>query len=119
RFLVAAGDERVQRQRIRVGDRVLLFDEDAQHAGFEQREIGRRHGGGSGDGSDSVSSRKTLPRASLHGHAAIFVESGNRWRILLKSPAWRCSAISRTSRSASATPTTRNSTSARCSNACC
>jgi len=39
-LLVAPGNERVERQRIGVGDRVLLLDQDAEHAGFEQREGG-------------------------------------------------------------------------------
>ena len=36
-LLVAARDERVERQRIGVGDGVLLFDEDAEDSGLEQR----------------------------------------------------------------------------------
>jgi len=38
RLLVAAGDERVERERIRVRDRELLFDEDAQDPRLQQRK---------------------------------------------------------------------------------
>ena len=38
RLLIAAGDERVQRQRIGVRHRVLLLDQNAQHARLEQRQ---------------------------------------------------------------------------------
>ena len=36
RLLVAAGDERVQRERVRVGNRELLLDEHAQHARLQE-----------------------------------------------------------------------------------
>ncbi len=41
------------------------------------------------------------------------------WPTPPKSPTWRCSAISRTSRSACRTPSTTSSTSARCWSGCC
>jgi hypothetical protein len=36
-LLVAARDERVERQRVGIGDGVLLFDEDAEDSGLEER----------------------------------------------------------------------------------
>ena len=46
RLLVAARGEREQRERVGVGHRVLLLDQDAQDAGLEQRKDGWIHGGG-------------------------------------------------------------------------
>ena len=42
-LLRAAGDERVQRQRVSVGHGLLLLDEDAENTGFEKRQGGQRH----------------------------------------------------------------------------
>jgi hypothetical protein len=35
RFLIAARDERIQRERIVVRNGALFFDEDTEHAGFQ------------------------------------------------------------------------------------
>ena len=37
RLLIAAGDECVERQRIRVGNGSFFFNENAEHACFEKR----------------------------------------------------------------------------------
>ena len=42
-LLVAACRQCIERQRIDVRDRVLLFHQHAQHAAFEQRQSGQRH----------------------------------------------------------------------------
>src|SRR5205085_2534767 len=42
-LLVAAGNQRVARQRIGVRDRALLFDEHAKHAGLQRGKNGRSH----------------------------------------------------------------------------
>ena len=60
RLLVAARDQRVQRERVGVGNGVLLFDEDAEDSGLEQRQRGER-------GRRSCGSRVRNPHVTFGG----------------------------------------------------
>ena len=53
-LLVAARDERVQRERIAVGDGVLLLDQDAEDAGLEERKGGQIGGHGKLRGKNAI-----------------------------------------------------------------
>ena len=94
---------------------------DRERHRHEHRVCGRRRSHGhtaiTRGGDDRATARKMTPARCVH--AACRIPTEQQWLHKPKSPTWRCSAISRTSRSASPTPSTRNSTSTRCSNACC